>query len=250
MLTKGDYLIPEWPAPANVRGFVSTRSNSPVQGMPPTQGVATEQAQRLRRAWLSPWQTRLMAEWGWQQPPCWATQVHGTTVIPADSPYGTEADGVWTDQSNRPCTVLTADCLPVMFCNLAGTKVAAAHAGWRGLVGGVLENTVATLNEPVEQIMAWLGPAISQRVFEVGPEVRDAFISHDRKAQQAFVAGTGDRWFADLYQLARLRLQALGIDAIYGGDQYCTVTETERFHSYRRDGSESGRLLTAVWLTP
>ena len=158
---------------------------------------------------------RLLGEWQWHQPHA-GRPVHGVNVIAATRPAVPRPCG-WTDQVNVPCTVMTADCLPVIFCNRAGTKVAAAHAGWRGLADGVLENTVATMVEPGEQIMAWLGPAINQSVFEVGPEVRATFISHQPEATEAFVAGKGDRWFADLYLLARQRLNAVGVTDISGG---------------------------------
>lgn len=242
---KDDYLIPDWPAPANVQAFVSTKANSP--GGPPMNGQLDPAYKAERQLWLSSWGERLQSQWHWSAPACWATQVHGTDVIPATSPYGTEADAVWTDRLNTPCTVMTADCLPVIFCNYAGTKVAAAHAGWRGLAAGVLENTITAMQEPADQIMAWLGPAISQSVFEVGPEVRAAFVDCQPQAVEAFVSGGGDRWFADLCLLARQRLNTLGVTDISGGGEYCTYSDDKLLHSYRRDGHHSGRLLTAVW---
>ncbi len=240
-----DYLLPDWNAPSSVKAFVTTRKASPVG---PSMAQCHEPGyDGLRRQWLSEWGADLANQWDWPVQPCWAVQVHGTAVIPADSPYGCEADAVWASQPNLPCGVMTADCLPVLFCNRAGTRVAAAHAGWRGLAGGVLENTFKTMNEPGEEMLAWLGPAISQLCFEVGPEVRQVFVDHHSMAEEAFIAGEGDRWFADLYMLARQRLQALGIMAITGGD-HCTVTESDQFHSYRRDGSASGRLFSAIWI--
>ena len=245
MAVKDDYLFPEWNAPSNVRAFVSTRKVSPVG--PPMNAQQDEGYLQKRKEWLSSWGEHLVDLWGWDVQPCWALQVHGPDVIPADSAFGTKGDAVWTSDRNHPCTVLTADCLPVLFCNKSGSKVAAAHAGWRGLAGGVLENTIAALDEPGENLMAWLGPAISQSCFEIGPEVREAFLKHSPDAEQAFVAGEGDRWFADLYQLARLRLSACGVSEVSGGE-YCTVTEKELFHSYRREGLVGGRLLSAIWL--
>ncbi len=246
MIVKDDYLIPDWPAPANVRAFVSTRRNSP-KG-PLMNGPRDAVWEGQRRAWLSSWGDQLVAEWGWNTQPCWMMQVHGSQVVSASVPFGTEADGVWTDQRNIPCAVLTADCLPVIFCNRTGTKVAAAHAGWRGLAGGVLENTVVALDEAPENLMAWFGPAISQPHFEVGPEVREAFVTNDVGAVSAFIKGDGDRWFADLTLLARQRLNAIGLTDIYGGNEYCTFQDADLCHSYRRDGVTSGRMLTAVWL--
>ncbi|CAM3550696.1 peptidoglycan editing factor PgeF [Parendozoicomonas haliclonae] len=247
MPVKDDYLIPEWHAPANVRAFVSTKANSPTG--PVMNGPRDAAFLSQRKEWLSFWGDQLVRQWGWSAQPCWATQVHGADVIPADSAYGTDADAIWTGQVNVPCAVMTADCLPVIFCNREGTKVAAAHAGWRGLAGDVLENTVAAMNEPADSLMAWMGPAISQASFEVGPEVRQAFIDHDPIAAEAFVSGEGDRWFADIYLLARQRLNAVGVTDVSGGDQYCTFKDSELCHSYRRDGQASGRMLTAIWLS-
>ncbi len=140
---------------------------------------------------------------------------------------------------------MTADCLPVLFCNRAGTEVAAAHAGWRGLCAGVLEETVACFADKPENIIAWLGPAIGPDAFEVGPEVRDAFIAEDSNASAAFRAA-GEKYFADIYQLARQRLARVGVDAVYGGDR-CTFSEQSEFFSYRRDKT-TGRLASFIWL--
>ena len=241
---KDDYLIPDWPAPASVCAFVSTKANSP--NGPPMNSQLDPAYKAERQLWLSSWGEHLLSQWHWSAPTCWATQVHGTEVIPATSPYSTEADAVWTDQLNTPCTVMTADCLPVIFCNHAGTKVAAAHAGWRGLAAGVLENTITAMKEPADQIMAWLGPAISQPCFEVGPEVRAAFLERDPGAEQAFVFADEDRWFADLYRLARQRLAKAGVTEVYGGG-LCTFSDGDHFHSYRREKENAGRLLIAIW---
>jgi polyphenol oxidase len=143
------------------------------------------------------------------------------------------------------CAVLTADCLPVLLCDRAGTRVGAAHAGWRGLADGVIEATVAALNLPASGLMAWLGPAIGPRAFEVGDEVRNTFISRNPAAAAAFEPN-GERWHADLYRLAHQRLAALGITEIHGGE-WCTFEDSARFYSYRRDGA-TGRMATLIWL--
>ncbi|MCL6268956.1 peptidoglycan editing factor PgeF [Sansalvadorimonas sp. 2012CJ34-2] len=245
MTLKDNYLLPEWAAPSGVKAFVSTKPISPVG---PPMGERNEPDFPARRKqWLSSWGEDLVQQWGWKQQPCWATQVHGINVVSADSKYGVEADAVWADQRSIPCTVLTADCLPVLFCNKSGTKVAASHAGWRGLCDGVLEATVKAMGESGEQLMAWMGPAISRRCFEVGPEVREAFIKAAPEAEKAFVSGEGDRWLGDLYLIARQRLNRLGITDITGGG-LCTVIEDELFHSYRRDGAASGRMVSAIWV--
>jgi YfiH family protein len=142
--------------------------------------------------------------------------------------------------------VLTADCLPVLLCDRAGTVVAAVHAGWRGLVDGVIEAAVARMGAPPHALMAWLGPAIGPEAFEVGPEVRARFLAHSRSAESAFRPGDGDRFFADLYALARQRLADLGILGVRGG-RYCTFSEPARFFSFRRDGS-TGRMASLIWL--
>ncbi|MGO1503058.1 MAG: peptidoglycan editing factor PgeF, partial [Marinobacter sp.] len=147
------------------------------------------------------------------------------------------------------CTILTADCLPVILCDQNGTTVAAAHAGWRSLCGGVLENLVASMAVPVSGLMAWLGPAIGPEAFEVGPEVKAAFIAQAPQADAAFsIAGAREgHYMADIYLLARQRLERLGVTRIYGGD-FCTVTDSQRFYSYRRDG-QTGRMATVIWKT-
>jgi len=142
---------------------------------------------------------------------------------------------------------MTADCLPVLFCDKAGTRVAAAHAGWRGLAAGVLEHTVKTLApSPPQEILAWLGPAIGAQAFEVGEEVRETFVAHSPQAAQAFTATRSQHWLADLYLLARQRLQHLGVQEIFGGN-HCTYTDSDRFYSYRRDKT-TGRMATLIWL--
>lgn len=237
-------LIPDWPAPAQVRALVTVRPGG--VSLPPWDSLnlgarsgddpaaVAENRARLRRL--------LPGEPGWLQ------QVHGTRVVELPAGAGQEADAAWTAQAGVPCVVLTADCLPVLFCDRAGTRVAAAHAGWRGLAAGVLEATVAALACPAEQLLAWIGPAIGQDAFEVGPEVRAAFLEHSPAAASAFRPGRGDRWHADLAGLARQRLQALGLPAP-GGGRLCTWSDHQRFYSYRRDG-RTGRFASVVWIAP
>ena len=146
----------------------------------------------------------------------------------------------------RVCAVLTADCLPLLLCDRAGTRVAAVHAGWRGLAAGVIEAAVERLGRPGPELLAWLGPAIGPDAFEVGPEVRAAFVRSDPAAADAFVPARPGHWLADIYLLARLRLAALGVGLVSGGD-YCTVSDPERFYSFRRDGV-TGRMASLIWL--
>lgn len=177
--------------------------------------------------------------------PCWLTQVHGDrVVVAADFEQAPDADASVSFTPDRVCVVRTADCLPVLLCTTDGSAIGAAHAGWRGLAAGVIENTVAKLGAAEGEVLAWLGPAISQPSFEVGPEVRDAFIAHDAAAADCFIENDRGRWQADLYALARQRLAAVGVHEVFGGG-FCTYLEAERFFSYRRDPN-CGRLLSFV----
>ena len=184
--------------------------------------------------------------------PLWLSQVHGSRVVhAADAAEGCEADAVIADRPGLVCAIMTADCLPVLFADDAGRVVGAAHGGWRGLAGGVLENTVAAMRAAgARQISAWLGPAIGPRRFEVGAEVREAFLRRDAAAAAAFVESEGgpEKYLADIYALARLALAAQGINAVSGGG-FCTVEEARRFYSYRRD-RVTGRMASLIWIEP
>lgn len=182
--------------------------------------------------------------------PLWLRQVHGIAVHDADADptpaMPPEADAAVASHADAVLAVLTADCLPVVFAADDASTLAVAHAGWRGLAAGVLEDALAAMRTPPARIHAWLGPAIGQRAFEVGPEVRAAFVDADPGAADAFVAGRDDRWHADLHALARRRLERVGVKHIAGGG-WCTHEEASRFHSFRRDGNASGRMATLVW---
>lgn len=182
--------------------------------------------------------------------PAWLTQVHGVTVLDAaDVVQAPEADASFTTQRGVVCAIMTADCLPVLFADTAGRAVGAAHAGWRGLVGGILENTVARMHEAgAETLQAWLGPAIGPAQFEVGEEVLQIFAAKDPSAHDAFKAidGRPGKYLADIYQLARQALAKVSVTHVTGGD-FCTVSDPHRFYSYRRDGI-TGRMATLVWL--
>ena len=191
--------------------------------------------------------------------PMWLAQVHGAEVARADPfriepertgeyriPEPPKADACVADAPGRVCVVLTADCMPVFFCDAAGTRVAAAHAGWRGLAAGVLENTVAALGVPAENVLAWMGPAIGPDAFEVGPEVREAFVARDPGAESAFRPGKPGKLMADLYALARGRLERAGVRSVHGGG-FCTYRDAARFFSYRR-AQQSGRMGAFIWM--
>jgi YfiH family protein len=238
-------LQPDWAAPANVHAFVTTRSGGVSQAPFDSFNLATHvgdapaavshNRQLLRRRLALPGE------------PLWLTQVHGTQVIDAGGAApGDTADASFTRQPGVVSAVLTADCLPVLFCDTAGSCVAAAHAGWRGLAAGVLEATIAAMAVEPGRLMAWLGPAIGPAAFAVGAEVRAAFVDQHPLAHSAFQAVRGGHWLADLYALARIRLAAAGVPAVSGGG-LCTSTDVERFYSYRRDGV-TGRMAALIWM--
>lgn len=253
-------LHPDWPAPASVRAVSTTRvggfSDGPYAGFnladhvgDALQKVAANRRQLLDAAKLP-------------NSPAWLQQVHrdrvvdiGTAEPGAGAGAGAEsasdaasypaADGSVSSVAGRVCAVLTADCLPVLLCNRRGDRVAALHAGWRGLADGVLEAGVQAIGCPAEDLLAWLGPAIGPTCFEVGAEVLEAFVSADPSAERAF-RPNGDRWLADLPRLARQRLGRVGVGLIYGG-HWCTYLDADRFFSYRRDG-RTGRQASLIWI--
>ena len=243
-------IVPDWPAPPRVRALLTTRqggvSHAPFASLnlgnhvgDDPSAVAANRA-RLRDA---------LAGGG---DPLWLEQLHGTRAVDVASfsPGGpaVPADASFSRRQGAVCAVMTADCLPVLFCDDAGSVVAAAHAGWRGLLAGVLEETIAALAVPAATLMAYLGPAIGPRAFEVGDEVRLAFVATDAATAAAFESTPAGKWMADLYLLARLRLARQGVARVYGG-AFCTFSDADRFFSYRRDG-QTGRMASLIWLAP
>lgn len=240
-----EFITPEWSAPASVRAYTTTRhggfSQIPYHGFNLAEHVGDDPDVVMKNRALLRTALNLPSE------PIWLQQVHGIHTVPARlENLNSCADAIFTTEINQVCVVMTADCLPVLFCDKAGTRVAAAHAGWRGLAGGVLEATVRALAVPPQEILAWLGPAIGAQAFEVGEEVRETFIAQLPQADQAFQSTRPQHWLADLYLLARQRLQHLGIEEISGGT-HCTYSDKERFYSYRRD-KITGRMATLIWL--
>jgi YfiH family protein len=207
-----DLIHPDWPAPRGVLALMSTRNT-----------VETD----LRK--------QLPAD------PVWLKQVHGTHVVNLDQSSKLEGDAAITRVGKRVCAIRVADCMPVLLADEEGTVVGAAHAGWRGLSAGVIESTVAAMDVPGKRLLAWLGPAIGPKVYEVGEEVRAAF-----KEKDAFAPTRPGHWLLDLYLVARRRLGELGVERIYGGG-FCTYSEPQRFYSYRRDGT-GGRMAAFIWL--
>jgi YfiH family protein len=241
-----NWIIPDWPAPSNVRAVATTRTGGVSSGPYASLNLGThvgDDAEAVREN-----RRRVRETLTLSHEPAWLNQVHGTNVVAA-SAYAEPpaADASFAFGAGPACVVMTADCLPVVFCDEAGTRVAAAHAGWRGLADGVLEATVAALQAPSSRLLAWLGPAIEQAAFEVGSEVRERFMRADESAAVAFAPNERGRWQADIYTLARLALRRIGITRIYGGGFAC-FADRERFFSYRRD-TQTGRMATLIWLS-
>lgn len=246
-------IIPEWNAPENVRAFSTVRyggySESPFHGDDSGKNGLNfgmhvgdnPEAVLKNRALL---ERKLPAR------PIWLNQVHGTTVVNGESMTGVpDADASFAEKNGIVCTIMTADCLPVLLCDRAGTVVAAAHAGWRGLAGGVLEKTVAVMREKTNsEILAWLGPAIGPDAFEVGEDVHKVFVRKNSLMESAFVArkDSPGKYLADIYDLAKMTLYELGVTDVSGGG-FCTVADKKRFYSYRRDGV-TGRMATGIWM--
>jgi hypothetical protein len=237
------WIVPDWPAPPGVRALITTRAGGVSRGAYAGLNLSLNSGDEAgavarNRAALRPW---LPAE------PLWLRQVHGTAVVEADSVEDNpEADASISRGPRRVCAVLTADCLPLLLCDETGTIVAAVHAGWRGLCSGVIEQTLRAMDRPPQVLLAYLGPAIGPAAYEVGAEVRAAFLAADAQSEGAFAPGAPGKFHADLYALARRRLARSGVSGIYGGG-YCTYTERERFYSYRRDGA-TGRMASLIWM--
>lgn len=237
-----DWLTPQWPAPARVKSCVTTRaggvSAGPFASFNLGDHVGDDPVAVAKN------RQRLVSLLGCR--PAWLSQVHGTQVVEALAERDVEADASWSATPGVACAIMTADCLPALFCDRAGTRVAAAHAGWRGLAAGVLEATLDALALPADQVLVWLGPAIGVQAFEVGAEVREAFIAQHPQATEAFSPShNAGKFMADIYQLARIRLAARGVTAVYGGD-FCTYNDP-RFYSYRR-AAQTGRFASLIWL--
>ena len=242
MNPSSDWLTPDWPAPASVRACVTTRAGgvslAPFDSLNLGDHVEDDAlaVAANRQVLVDALGCRL----------AWLKQVHSPDVVEADPWQVPTADASWSATPGTACAVLTADCLPALFCDRAGTRVAAAHAGWRGLAGGVLENTVAALGIEPAELLVWLGPAIGPQSFEVGAEVREAFVAVHTEAQRAFVpSANAGKFMADLYALARIRLAARGVTAVYGGG--LDTFRDPRFFSYRR-AVRTGRFASLVWI--
>jgi hypothetical protein len=238
-------LIPDWPAPARVKALITTRrggcSQAPYESLNLAQHVGDDPAAVARN------RARLREACGVPREPFWLQQVHGCRVADsARDKAGCEADAVFSRRPGEVCGVLTADCLPLLVTDRAARVVCAVHAGWRGLAAGVVEAALASLALPPRELLVWLGPAIGRDAYEVGDEVREQFVSRCAEDAPAFRRTEQDRWLADIYQLARLRLGRLGVGYVGGGD-FCTWSQSSLFYSYRREGV-TGRMASLIWL--
>jgi YfiH family protein len=249
-MSLGSVLRVEWSAPPRVRAAFSLRaggvSTAPYASFNLAAHVGDDHAAVATN------RAQLRAELALPAEPLWLTQVHGTRVHDADVPSSMdassppEADAAVTSTLDTVLAVLIADCMPVLLCRRDGAAIAIAHAGWRGLAAGVVEAAFGKLGAAGTEVLAWLGPAIGAAHFEVGDEVREAFLAHEPAAAAAFVRNAHGRWQCDLYQLAMQRLHALGVTSIYGARR-CTFAERDRFYSYRRDGT-TGRMAALIWM--
>jgi polyphenol oxidase len=239
------WITPDWPAASNVRAATTLRTGGVSVGAFASLNLGAHVGDDA--AAVAENRRRVHAALRLPDAPLWLNQVHGAHVHVHDSPPSAPptADAAVAFAPGRVCGVLTADCLPVLCTDRRGTRVAAAHAGWRGLVSGVLERTISALKVAPSELLAWLGPAIEQEAFEVGGEVRDLFLARDSRNDRAFVRNARGRWQADLYALARCELARLGVVQVYGGGYSCHA-DRERFFSYRRD-SQTGRMATLIW---
>jgi YfiH family protein len=235
------WIEPDWPAPPCVHALCTTRNGGVSDGPWSSLNLGLACGDDSAAVLINRDIVRRVLPAG----PVWLQQVHGSAVVSLDraTADGSVADAAVTFSTGRVCSVLTADCLPVFFCNRLGDRVAAAHAGWRGLASGVLETTVEALDEAPGELMAWMGPAIGPSVYEVGEEVVAAFTGEFPRGFER----RGERWLMDLYLLARIKLERLGLTAVFGG-RFCTFSDSKRFYSYRRDGRKTGRQGSFIWI--
>lgn len=240
-----EYIIPDWPVQRNIHCVTTTRTG----GYSQQEYSSLNLGSHVKDNQESVKKNRHLIEQDLQLPnkPVWLEQVHGSSVVclPEITPFNNTADAAYTSEAGVVCAVLTADCLPVVFCDQAGEHIAVAHAGWRGLVNGVLENTLQAIPVENKKILCWLGPAIGPKVFEVGEEVVEQFVTRNEIHKNAFVKKSKEKYLANIYQLAKNTLTSHDVKSVYGGD-HCTYSESDKFYSYRRDG-ETGRMATLIW---
>lgn len=237
-----NWIEPDWAAPANINAATTLRTGGVSTGGYASLNPAAHVGDRLEDVLEN--RARIRQVLQLPAEPVWLQQVHGARVVKAeDVDSAVQADASYSFQSGVVCAVLTADCLPLLLTNGQGTRIAAIHAGWRGLAAGIVENTLAAMEG--DDVLVWLGPAIGPARFEVGADVRQVFLQKSQAFDSAFEPCSNRKWLADIYQLARITLNKRGVKRIFGG-HFCTVTDRKRFYSYRRDG-ETGRMATLIW---
>ncbi len=249
MSKSNHWLVPDWPAPANIHAATTLRtggvSKEPYLSLNPAIHVNDLIERAIQNRKIISDMLNLPSE------PVWLDQIHSNRIIKAEQTVmPQQADASYSSDSGVVCTIMTADCLPLLICSKDGEKIAAIHAGWRGLLSDVITHSISELiSQPpltkLNELLVWLGPAIGPNCFEIGIEVHEAFIDKSKIYEKAFKIQNNGKYLADIYQLARIELNALGITDIYGGT-YCTMTEKERFFSYRRD-NQTGRMATLIW---
>jgi YfiH family protein len=243
------YIIPTWPAPKHVQAFTTTRQGG--YSLPPYSSLNLAHHVGDDEGYVK--QNRELLSRTLQLPsdPIWLNQIHGNNVLVANLNPGDyknpRADAITTTHPNLVCVVMTADCLPLLLCDVKGTEVTAIHAGWRGLAGGIIQQAVKAMGKAPHELMAWLGPAIGPDAYEVGEEMRLIFVRQNKAYSPAFKPRAG-KWLANLYELARLQLHTVGIETVYGGE-YCTYNNEQNFYSFRRDRGITGRMATLIWLS-
>ena len=240
-----NFFIPEWPAPSHIKSMQTRRLGGKSKGKYRSFNIATHVNDDINAVDFN---RGLLNEY-LPNTPCWLNQTHSADVVELPSP-SLNADACFTKDKNTICVVQTADCLPLLVTNIDGTIVAAIHAGWRGLLDGVIENTIEKMNISPNKLLVWLGPAISQKHFEVGFDVKNSFCEKHIEAEKAFHLVSDQKWLADIYALAKIRLNLCGVKQIYGGsvsDNYCTFANEVDYFSYRRDGI-TGRMASLIWI--
>lgn len=247
-----DIIEPDWPAPPSIIALTTTRLGGVSEGPYASFNLGHHVGDNPDH--VNQNRDRLLKAVNLHHEPIWLNQTHSNIIINLDNHDLTKmvanpptADGCYTVKTQQICAVLTADCLPVLLCNRAGTEVAAVHAGWRGCLSGILSEAIKNFRSPPSDIIAWLGPAIGPEAFEVGPEVFEAFTSHEPKNTPAFIPQTNSKYLANLYLLATLSLNRDGVTAVYGGD-YCTFTDDKMFFSYRKAGGYTGRMASIIFI--
>ena len=251
-------ITPDWPAPKNIHAYSTTRLHGVSEGVFSGLNLALHVGDKPESVKSN--REHLSSSLKLPTAPYWLNQVHQATAINAaeqTNQITPDADASFSLSKNQVCVVMTADCLPVLICNRQGNKVAAAHAGWKGLADGVIESTISKLNETPDQLLVWLGPAIGPESFEVGEDVRQVFLrkfevsglsqQFAEEVQSAFIENRAGHYLADIYQLARLTLKLIGVEAVYGGE-YCTFNDANHFYSFRRDG-KTGRQASLIWFS-